>query len=86
MRVGIYVDGYNLYYGGRHLAGSEPAHWKWLDVRGLVNPRGGVHAGDLRGHPDDGAGRHWWRRLGLDDFTSHQLPATTGGYTRPPKW
>ena len=245
MRVGIYVDGYNLYYGGRHLAASSTAHWKWLDVRsllsdvvgaqrgwpgasierivyctaridarinpeghaeqdvylkallasasvdhieygkyvtsvrarplavrgptpaaaptlvradwpimvqsalgtaqpdalfmvstlhqeekgsdvnvashllvdalsgqidaavvvsndsdlkypvqlvrtriplGVVNPRGGHHAGDLRGRPDDGAGRHWWRRLGLADFTAHQLPETVGGYTRPPRW
>jgi len=35
MRIGVYVDGYNLYYGGR----SQPTtgrSWKWLDVRALV--------------------------------------------------
>lgn len=36
MRVGVYVDGYNLYYGGRELVGRS-ASWKWLDVRGLVS-------------------------------------------------
>ena len=35
MRVGVYVDGYNLYYGARRLV-SERTGWKWLDVRGLV--------------------------------------------------
>lgn len=85
MRVGVYVDGYNLYYGGRHLAASSSEHWKRLDVRGLLADGGG-HAGDLRGHPDDGVGRHWWRRLGHADFTSHQLPETANGYTRPARW
>jgi uncharacterized LabA/DUF88 family protein len=53
---------------------------------GLVNPRGTAFAGDLRGSPGEGAGRHWWRRLGPDDFTAHQLPDVAGGYTRPPTW
>ncbi|WHP16075.1 NYN domain-containing protein [Cellulomonas sp. ES6] len=53
---------------------------------GLVNPRGGHVAGDLRGHPDDGVGRHWWRGLGAADFTDHQLPESAGGHTRPPSW
>lgn len=35
MRVGVYIDGYNLYYGARtQCAGVK--HWKWLDVRALV--------------------------------------------------
>jgi hypothetical protein len=53
---------------------------------GLMNPRGGACAGDLRGRPEDGAGRHWWRRLGCEDFTEHQLPTEVAGYVRPPKW
>jgi uncharacterized LabA/DUF88 family protein len=53
---------------------------------GLVNPRGDHCAGDLRGRPDDGAGGHWWRRLGPRDFTGNQLPTALGTLTRPPKW
>ena len=36
MRVGVYVDGYNLYYGGRRQCGRSTAGWRWLDVRGLA--------------------------------------------------
>ncbi|MGO4255159.1 hypothetical protein [Marmoricola sp. RAF53] len=37
MRVGIYIDGFNLYYGGRGLAGGRGvAGWRWLDVRTLA--------------------------------------------------
>ncbi len=36
MDVGVYVDGYNLYYGGRHCCGRGTAGWRWLDVRALV--------------------------------------------------
>ena len=35
MRVGVYVDGFNLYYGGRSLCGRGQAGWRWLDVRAL---------------------------------------------------
>lgn len=34
MRVGVYVDGFNLYRGGKELAGQQ-AGWKWLDIRAL---------------------------------------------------
>ena len=34
-RVGVYVDGFNLYYGGRSLCGRGQAGWRWLDVRAL---------------------------------------------------
>jgi uncharacterized LabA/DUF88 family protein len=34
MRVGVYVDGFNLFYGGRALCGADQS-WKWLDVRAL---------------------------------------------------
>jgi hypothetical protein len=36
MRVGVYVDGYNLYYGGRALSGRGTAGWRWLDIRALA--------------------------------------------------
>lgn len=36
MRVGVYVDGYNLYYGGRSCCGRGTPGWRWLDVRSLV--------------------------------------------------
>jgi NYN domain len=36
MRVGVYVDGFNLYYGGRDLCGRGHPGWRWLDVRGLA--------------------------------------------------
>ena len=35
MRVGVYIDGFNLYYGGRGLCGKGVAGWRWLDVRAL---------------------------------------------------
>lgn len=35
MRVGFYVDGFNVYYGGRSYFGSR-AGWKWLDLRALA--------------------------------------------------
>jgi uncharacterized LabA/DUF88 family protein len=38
MRVGVYVDAFNLYYGGRGLCGRSTAGWRWLDVRELVRP------------------------------------------------
>lgn len=53
---------------------------------GLVNPRGTPCAGALRGHPDQGAGRHWWRGLRHRDFTEHQLPERAGRYVRPRAW
>ncbi len=37
MRVGVYVDGYNLYYGARSICGRGTAGWRWLDVRTLVD-------------------------------------------------
>jgi uncharacterized LabA/DUF88 family protein len=33
-RIGVYIDGFNLYYGGNKLVGNSS--WKWLDVRKLV--------------------------------------------------
>lgn len=37
LRVGVYIDGYNLYYGGRRLMGGPGRQgWKWLDLRCLT--------------------------------------------------
>lgn len=36
MRIGIYVDGYNLYYGARGLCGRGTPGWRWLDIRALA--------------------------------------------------
>ncbi len=35
MRVGIYIDGFNLYYGARLMCGKGTAGWRWLDLRAL---------------------------------------------------
>ena len=37
MRVGVYIDAYNLYYGGRQECGRGKPGWRWLDIRSLVN-------------------------------------------------
>ncbi|RXZ71897.1 NYN domain-containing protein [Agromyces albus] len=36
MRVGVYIDGFNLYYGGLGHLGSSPG-WKWIDLRALAS-------------------------------------------------
>ncbi|HMO00374.1 MAG TPA: NYN domain-containing protein [Miltoncostaeaceae bacterium] len=41
MNVRAYIDGFNLYYGGKALAEAAPGpdpppSWKWLDLRALV--------------------------------------------------
>lgn len=36
MRVGVYIDGFNLYYGGRGICGRSIAGWRWLDLRKLA--------------------------------------------------
>lgn len=47
LRVGVYVDGYNLYYGGRDLCGRPTPGWRWLNVRGLAESL--VAAGPWKG-------------------------------------
>ena len=56
-RVGVYVDGFNLYYGGASLLGRHATGWKWLNVRALV--RGLI---DARPEPN-WAGSHLHRVL-----------------------
>lgn len=36
MRVGVYVDGCNVYYGGRGLCGRGTPRWRWLDIRAMA--------------------------------------------------
>ena len=36
VNVGVYVDGLNLYYGGRSLCGRNGPEWRWLDLRQLA--------------------------------------------------
>lgn len=50
---------------------------------GTVNPRSAYTAGDLRGRPDDGVGRHWWTKLTPQHFTGNQLPNPIGVHVRP---
>lgn len=47
MRVGAYVDGFNLYYGGRSLCGRGTAGWRWLDIRALLAERVGWDGAEL---------------------------------------
>lgn len=37
MRVRVYIDGYNLYYGGRGLCGRSTPGWRWLDLKALAS-------------------------------------------------
>lgn len=36
VRVGAYVDGLNVYYGGRQLCGRSSPGWRWLNLAALV--------------------------------------------------
>jgi hypothetical protein len=36
MRVGVYVDGFNLYFGARAVCGRGTSGWRWLDIRALA--------------------------------------------------
>jgi hypothetical protein len=36
VRVGVYVDAFNLYYGARNLCGRSTPGWRWLDIRALA--------------------------------------------------
>lgn len=41
MDVGFYIDGFNLYYGGRSFFGAR-AGWRWLDLRALATDVVGI--------------------------------------------
>ena len=52
MRIGVYVDGFNLYYGARGLCGRGTPGWRWLDLRALATDLAGRHTrwSDARVH------------------------------------
>jgi hypothetical protein len=41
MRVGVYIDGFNMYYGARGLCGQGTSGWRWIDLRALANQLAG---------------------------------------------
>jgi len=53
---------------------------------GVVNPSPNPTAGALRGHPNDGVGRHWWYKLAASVLTAAQLPAQVATLTKPKGW
>ncbi|QZY52416.1 NYN domain-containing protein [Leucobacter tenebrionis] len=44
MRIGVYIDGYNLYYGGRGICGRSTAGWRWLDIMALAKDLVSAHS------------------------------------------
>jgi hypothetical protein len=36
MRLGVYVEDFNLYYQARGLCGRGAPDWRWLDIRALA--------------------------------------------------
>ncbi|UAJ79475.1 NYN domain-containing protein [Leifsonia sp. ZF2019] len=53
---------------------------------GTVNPSTNPTAGALKGRPDDGVGRHWWRRLTAAEYLGSQLPEVVGNHRKPDGW
>jgi hypothetical protein len=50
VRIGVYVDGFNLYYGARGLCGRGTPGWRWLDLRALATDLAGRRSNlDSRG-------------------------------------
>lgn len=45
MRIGVYIDGYNLYYGGRGICGRSTVGWRWLDILALAKDLVSTHSG-----------------------------------------
>jgi hypothetical protein len=43
MRIGVYVDAFNVYYGARSLCGRGTPGWRWLDLAGLARDLIGPH-------------------------------------------
>jgi hypothetical protein len=53
---------------------------------GTVNPSSSRLAGALKGSPEEGVGRHWWRQLAEPDFRGNQMPDPGGGFQKPDPW
>jgi len=45
MRIGAYIDGYNLYYGARRICGRGTPGWRWLDIKAMVTTAVMVNSG-----------------------------------------
>lgn len=46
LQVGVYIDGFNLYYGGRGtMGGPGQPGWRWLDLRRLATTLIAQHSG-----------------------------------------
>jgi hypothetical protein len=45
MRVGAFVDGFNVYFGARRMCGKGTRGWRWLDLKGLVGDLVAAHSG-----------------------------------------
>jgi hypothetical protein len=43
MKVGIYIDGFNVYYGGESIMGKGVAGWRWLDMRAAFQAVAAAH-------------------------------------------
>jgi hypothetical protein len=48
VQVGVYIDGFNLYYGGGSLIGPDAQGWKWLDMRAAFGAIARKHWPDTR--------------------------------------
>ena len=48
--IGVYIDGYNLYYGGRGICGRGLPGWRWLDLRSMCAAVVNDHSGWAHGH------------------------------------
>ncbi len=53
---------------------------------GIVKPGPAQLAGDLRGIPSEGVGRHWWGQLDAVRLREHQLPDPVDGLSKPDGW
>lgn len=45
MRVGVYIDGFNLYYGARRICGKGTPGWRWINLRSLSQRLIDEHSG-----------------------------------------
>lgn len=48
----MYIDGYNLYYGGKFLCGPGTPGWRWLDLRALATRLAITHSAWTRANID----------------------------------
>lgn len=71
MRVRVYVDGFNVYYGAKRTMGSQTVGWKWLDLDALATRM---------------VGHHWPNALvvGVDYFTA-RIKVRPGGDPQAPQ-